>query len=116
MQWDGTPAGGLTAKDVRPWLPYGDHATRNVAAQRDDSGSVLRPCRGLIALRSAEFRERIASYRQLPAPPGVWAFQADRLQVTANFSDTPVLACSTAGALAGVTLAPWSGVIIGPAS
>jgi len=55
----------------------------------------------------------------------VWAFQAGRLQVTANFSDTPaavtpaagpVLACSTTGALADVTLAPWSGVIIGPAS
>jgi hypothetical protein len=86
---------------------------------------VPRLCRDLIALRSAEFRERIASYRQLSAPPGVWAFQAGRLQVTANFSDTPaavipaagpILACSTAGALADVTLAPWSGVIIGPAS
>ena len=52
---------------------------------------------------------RITSYRQLPTPPGVGAFQAGRLQVTADFSDTPaavapaagpVVPCSTAGALA----------------
>jgi hypothetical protein len=86
---------------------------------------VLRLCRDLIALRSAEFRGRIASYQELPAPPGVWAFRVGRLHVTANFSDQPaavapvaagpVLASSTDGAFDGGTVAPWSGVIIGPA-
>jgi alpha-glucosidase len=125
MQWNGTPSAGFTAEGVRPWLPYGDNAARNVAAQRDDPGSVLRLCRDLIALRSAEFRGRIASYQELPAPPGVWAFRVGRLHVTANFSDQPaavapvaagpVLASSTDGAFDGGTVAPWSGVIIGPA-
>jgi glycosidase len=71
-------AASPTWPGVRPWLPYGDNPTRNVAAQRDDPGSVLRLCRDLIAQRSAEFRGRITGYCQLPASPGVWAFQAGR--------------------------------------
>lgn len=124
MQWDGSPSAGFTAASVRPWLPYGEHATRNVAAQRDDPGSVLRLCRGLIALRAAEFSGQIAAYQQLPAPPDVWAFQAGGLRVTANFSDRPaaagtpsgqVVALSVTGALTDGTLAPWSGAITRPA-
>src|SRR6516225_2662980 len=33
MQWDGSPSAGFTADGVMPWLPYGDSAHRNVAAQ-----------------------------------------------------------------------------------
>jgi glycosidase len=56
MQWNGTRSAGFTAEGVRPWLPYGDNATRNVASQRDDPGSVLNLCRDLIA----------AAHRRIP--------------------------------------------------
>ena len=119
MQWDGTAGAGFAAPGVRPWLPCGD-TTRNVAAQRDQSDSTLRLCRDLLTLRSAEHRGRIASYRQLPAPEGVWAFQTGQFQVTANLSAQatsvgvpvgPVVLSSGPGALRGTILAPWSGVI-----
>jgi alpha-glucosidase len=89
MHWNASGAVGFTAGGVRPWLPIGDDATRNVAAQREDPASMLSLCRALIALRSAEFGGRIASYQQLPTLRDVWAYQVDGLVVTANFSDRP---------------------------
>ena len=126
------PVGGFTAAGVRPWLPIGDHAERNVASQRDDPASTLRFCRDLLALRRAEFGGTIASYTQLPAPPGVWVYRVGGLVVAANFSEEPAclgelagpLLLSTAGprparnrppgrAPGGVTrLGPWEGVIV----
>jgi alpha-glucosidase len=125
MQWDDSPSAGFTADGVRPWLPYGDNAARNVAAQREDPASVLRLCRDLIALRRAEFGGRIASYRELPGPPGRWSYQVGDLLVTANFSDEPspldepagqvVLSSSAAeGTVHGTSLAPWAAVITRP--
>jgi glycosidase len=120
MQWDATPSAGFTATGTRPWLPCGNTA-RNVAAQRENPDSMLHLCRNLIALRSAAFSGRIASYQQLPGPAGVWAYQADDLVVTANLAGQPatldhepgpVLATSAGpGALHGRTLAPWTGII-----
>jgi hypothetical protein len=114
------PIGRLHRRRVRPWLPYGDNAARNVA-QRDDPESMLQLSRELIALRSAAFAGRIASYRQLPGPPGVWAYQVNDLVVTGSFSgypaevhscSGPVIATSAGpGALDGATLAPWTGII-----
>lgn len=49
---------------------------------------MLQLSRELIALRSAAFAGRIASYRQLPGPPGVWAYQVNNLVVTGNFPAT----------------------------
>jgi alpha-glucosidase len=49
MQWDRSPSGGFTDGD--PWLPPVDPSERNVAAQRDDPGSLLSLYRDLIALR-----------------------------------------------------------------
>jgi glycosidase len=123
MRWDGTPSAGFSVPGVRPWLPRGPVNT-NVAAQRDEQDSVLWLCHDLIALRSAEHSGRIASYRQLPAPEDVWAFQAGDLRVTANFSARPVdvgppagpvVASSGPGALHGTALAPWAGVVTRPA-
>jgi alpha-glucosidase len=124
MHWDSSPTAGFTAEGVPPWLPYGDNASRNVAAQRDDPASVLRLCRDLIALRARAFGGRIASYRELPGPPGLWTYRVDDLLIAANFTDEPVtldvpigsVLLSTAGATTdGVldrgTLAPWTGVI-----
>jgi alpha-glucosidase len=138
MPWDASPSAGFTAEGVVPWLPYGDHAVRNVAAQREDPASVLRLCRDLIALRRAEFGgaefggnesgggesgRRIASYRELPGPPGLWTYRVDGLLVTANFTGEPVtldgptgpiVASSGPGVLDRGILAPWAGVISRP--
>jgi alpha-glucosidase len=124
MQWDASPSAGFTAEGVTPWLPYGDHVSRNVAAQREDPASVLRLCRDLIAVRSAASGGRIASYRELPGPAGVWAYQVDDLLIAANFTGDPVplgdpagpVVLTTAGATTdGVldrgVLAAWTGVI-----
>lgn len=53
MPWTGDPGAGFSTG--RPWLRLGaDTATRNVAAQRADPGSVWSCYRRLLALRSAE--------------------------------------------------------------
>ena len=51
MPWSDEPGGGFTSADATPWLPFGDLAAFNVAAQRADRGSVLHLVRDLIALR-----------------------------------------------------------------
>lgn len=62
----GTRRGGATRRtpSISCWLPHGANATRNVVAQGADPGSLLRLCRDLIALRSAEFRRRITRSRR----------------------------------------------------
>jgi len=130
MPWDASPTGGFTADGVRPWLPLGEHAARNVASQRADPASTLRFCRGLLALRRAELGGKPAAYTQLSGPPGVWAYRTGDLVVAANFTREPaclgelagpVLLSSslaatareagTAPAAAG-QLAPWEGIIM----
>jgi alpha-glucosidase len=122
MQWDASPTAGFTAEGVTPWLPFGDNAHRNVAAQRDDPGSTLNLCRDLLALRKAEFAGQITGYEQLPAPPGVWLYRCGPLLVAANFTDEGVtlrglaeilLATSPAvrDGAAGVRLQPWQGLV-----
>jgi alpha-glucosidase len=49
MQWTNAPGGGFTAGT--PWLPLGDHTTRNVAAQHADPASLLNLYRRLIVAR-----------------------------------------------------------------
>src|SRR5262245_16151495 len=97
MQWDASPSAGFTAEEVTPWLPYGDNASRNVAAQREDPASTLRLVRDLIALRRTAFAGQVASYERLPAPPGVWSYRSGPLVVTANFTDAPVPLSEPAG-------------------
>jgi alpha-glucosidase len=123
MQWDSSPSAGFTAEGVTPWLPYGDNAQRNVADQRDDPGSTLRFCRDLLALRRAEFGGQIAAYKQLPAPPGVWAYRTGRLVVAANFSEEAVTMPEPPGEVllttgpavheqgTGTQLQPWQGLV-----
>ncbi len=121
MPWDGAPGGGFTGSGVTPWLPIGD-ATRNVADQRADPGSVLWLCRRLLALRRAEIGGGIAPYEQLLAAEGQWAYRVGPLVVAANFSDRPMDVPAAAGeavlatsdpAPAGV-LGPWEGLISRP--
>lgn len=125
MPWDGTPMAGFTAAGVTPWLPIGEHARRNVAAERADPASILNLCRDLLAMRRGQLGGQLASYTQLPSPPGLWIYQVGRLTVLANFTDSPVrmaeplaelgevlISTAPAGeaAEAGV-LGPWSGIV-----
>ena len=123
LRWDDTPGGGFTAAEVQPWLPLADDPAGSVAAQRADPGSTLSFCRSLLALRRAELAPGIAEYAPLAAPPGLWAYQAGPLAVTANLSNEPValdgpppeILLATPGTIAPdlghLVLPPWSGVI-----
>jgi alpha-glucosidase len=125
MPWDASRSGGFTADGVTPWLPLGDAAARNVAAQRRDPGSVLQFCRRLLALRRAEFGGRVAPYELLPAAPGQWAYRVGGLVVAANLTGQPAalpapageILLSTAGGQAAAepaadrVLGPWQGVV-----
>ncbi len=120
MRWDSSPAGGFTGAGVQPWLPYGDPASGSVAEMQAQPSSILYLSRDLLALRRREFGGQLASYAQQPAPRGVWAYRTGGLRVAANFSGEPatldrppgaVLLASVDGALDGVVLQPWSGVI-----
>jgi glycosidase len=120
MRWDSSPSGGFTGDGVQPWLPYGNAAWGSVADQQADPSSILHLCRDLLALRRREFAGQLASYEQLPAPAGVWAYETGGLTVAANFSDEPatlnvapgaVLLITGEGALDGLVLQPWAGVI-----
>jgi glycosidase len=71
--WSGEEGAGFTEPGVEPWLPIGDRS-RNIAAQREDPGSILTLTRDLIALR--RHRGLLAGdYVPLEAPAGVWAFR-----------------------------------------
>jgi alpha-glucosidase len=67
MQWSADPSAGFTRDGVRPWLPIGDAASRSVAAQREDPGSMLNLCRDLIALRREVPDLRSGRYASIPA-------------------------------------------------
>jgi len=120
MRWDSSASGGFTGPDVQPWLPYGDDASGSVAEMQGEPSSILSLCRDLLALRRREFAGQLASYEQLPAPRGVWAYETGGLTVAANFSDEPatldappgaVLLATAPDALDGLVLQPWAGVV-----
>jgi alpha-glucosidase len=75
MPWTGeAPAGGFSTAD--PWLPVGEeNLVRNVAAQRDDPGSMLGFCRRLIALRRREAALSVGWYRPVPAEGTALAYR-----------------------------------------
>ena len=68
MPWTAEPGGGFTTPDATPWLPFGDLAAHNVAAQRDDPASTLHLVRDLIALRRAQRDLSAGTYATLDAP------------------------------------------------
>jgi alpha-glucosidase len=94
MQWDGGPKAGFTTGDA--WLPISPEATTvNVAAQGADPRSMLSYTRDLIALRRASEALRAGTYRTLPAPDGVYAYErscdGERWRIALNFRDRPVI-------------------------
>jgi alpha-glucosidase len=75
MPWSDEPGAGFTAPDAEPWLPFGELAQVNVAAQRSDPGSPLNLTRDLVALRRAEEDLRTGSYAEVAVEGGLWAYR-----------------------------------------
>jgi alpha-glucosidase len=87
-----------------PWLPLTAEVA-SVAEQREDEGSFLSFCSGLIAQRRASPDLLTGSYETLPAPDGVWAFRrGEQTAVAVNLTDEEV-------EVLGERLAPWQGSI-----
>jgi alpha-glucosidase len=127
MQWSRGPGAGFSAGDAQPWLPIGDAAARNVAAQREDAGSTLRLTRDAIALRRDRSDLRSGSYATLPAPAGAWAYRRGQSTgVALNLADEAVAVEGLSGeVLLGtdrgrdgtqvegtLELAPWEAVVV----
>jgi alpha-glucosidase len=89
MQWTAEDGAGFTDTGVKPWLPFGDTARYNVAAQKDDPYSMLNLCRDLIALRKGSDDLRAAPYEGVDGPPGIWAWKRGAHTVVLNMSDDP---------------------------
>ena len=99
MQWSDRPGGGFTDAD-RPWLPLGDLAAANVAAQRDDPGSVLTLCRDLIAFRRRHPEFSAGDATSLAAPDEVWAWtRGERHVVVLNMSSEGVVLPDLSGTI-----------------
>jgi alpha-glucosidase len=127
MQWSAADGAGFTRPGVEPWLPLGDHLTRNVEAQRADPGSTLTFTRDLIALRRELAELRSGSYETLAAPRGSWAWRrGDGVTVAVNLSRRPAIVRGVEGtvristtrdrdgdAVSGtLRLEPWQGAVV----
>jgi alpha-glucosidase len=127
MPWSDEPGGGFTTAQARPWLPFGDLAACNVAAQREDPGSMLHLVRDLIALRRAHPDLTAGAYESLPTPAGAWAWRRGRaFAVAVNLGEREVEVDGLAGrvmlgtdrgrdgeAVDGVVrLGPYEGVVV----
>ena len=99
MQWSDRPGGGFTEAE-RSWLPLGDVATTNVAAQREDRDSILSLCRDAIAFRRRHHEFSAGDGTSLATPEGVWAWtRGDRHVVALNMSREEVLLDGMAGTI-----------------
>ncbi len=93
MQWDDSPGAGFS--DAEPWLPIADDFRDvNVAAQREDPGSLLSLYRKLIGLRSEEAALAVGDYEPLDLGGDLLAYiraEGDRRWlIVLNFSDEAV--------------------------
>jgi alpha-glucosidase len=126
MQWSAGPGAGFTTSAI-PWLPLGDHASRNVDDERADPRSVLNLCRELIALRRTTPDLASGDMAFVGAPAGVLAWRrGSRTLVALNMSDEAAsldgvvgtILMATAGSRDGemvrgaLRLAPWEGVVV----
>jgi len=121
MPWDASATGGFTSAGAVPWLPLGDPAAANVAAQRDDPASVLSFCRRALALRRAERIGQAPGYELVTAAGGQWVYRAGGVTVAANFSDAPADRPAALGEVlldtvegqppATGPIGPWAGIV-----
>lgn len=90
MQWDNGPHAGFST--AAPWLPVSDdYATRNVAAQRTETTSMLTLLQRLLQLRRSSPALQSGSYHTLHAQgEGVFAYlritEEERMLVVLNFT------------------------------
>jgi alpha-glucosidase len=127
MPWTAAPGGGFTTPEATPWLPFGDLAAHNVAAQREDPASTLHLVRDLIALRRRTPDLTAGAYATIDAPGGAWAYRrGDGFTVAVNLSDAAVAVPVGDGRVAigtergrdgeavtgSVELGPWEGVVV----
>jgi alpha-glucosidase len=76
MQWSDGPNAGFSSG--RPWLPLADdYQIANVAAERDDSRSMLALHQRLIELRRATPALEVGSYAALPAEGDLLAYMRE---------------------------------------
>ena len=126
MQWTDATGAGFSDPQVRPWLPIGNTRGRNVAGQRRDSSSTLCFVRDVIALRRTSSDLQGGAYRQLPSPPGIWAWQRGHgTTVILNLSNRRIRLPQTAGTIliatsrerdneridGGLELGSWEGAV-----
>ncbi len=94
MQWDGSANGGFSGR--APWLPvHPDYARRNVAAQREDPGSLFHLTRELIALRKEYPALRRGNFVPLECRGGVLAYlrclEGRKILIALNFKRRPAV-------------------------
>ena len=87
MPWDASPFAGFSTTE--PWLPLnGDWPTRNVAAQAEDSGSMLTLYRSLLSARRSHSALSIGDFALIDADDEVLAYERrhddERLLVVLN--------------------------------
>jgi alpha-glucosidase len=95
MHWDASENAGFCPEGVRPWLPvHENRRERSVAAQVEDSASLLSLHRRLLRLRRERPALRDGSVEVLPTmPDGVLGIvrrsPTDQVAVYLNFDDRP---------------------------
>jgi alpha-glucosidase len=91
MQWDSSRHAGFTAA-AEPWLPVSDDAaTRNMATQVEDPGSVLNLYRRLLTYRKGSPELQLGAYERIEAPAGVYAYKrGNGVLVALNFTDETI--------------------------
>jgi alpha-glucosidase len=92
MQWDASPGAGFSS--APPWLPLSeDAASRNLASQSGDPGSLYNLYRRLIGLRRQFPALATGHYRPIPADDDVLAYireqGSERFLVALNFGPSP---------------------------
>ena len=131
MPWRNADGAGFTDSGVRPWLPLGNLAERNVEDQRRDPASTLCYIRDLIALRRKTRDLHAGTYHQLESPADTWVWQRGSGTIVAiNLSDQPVRIAQVTGCIEIGTrrsrdgerldgtlgLGPWEGAVCSSAS
>ncbi|EGF92999.1 oligo-1,6-glucosidase [Asticcacaulis biprosthecium C19] len=92
MAWDDSHNAGFSTAE--PWLPlHDDWATRNVAHQTADTGSMLNLYRRLLAMRRRHMALNSGDFALLPGDCGVLQYQrradGEKLMVALNLTDQP---------------------------
>jgi len=91
MPWSDDSGAGFTVAGVEPWLPFGDLAAYNVAAQRADTRSTLHFTRELLALRREHDDLRVGAYVDEGSHENVWTYRrGDRMLVVLHLGSERV--------------------------